>query len=286
MLIVFVLQLCFNGCIDFFIKNFILKDIKLFLKDKNDDVLHAHRLIYGIIGILAASKNGKDAGKGFKNGVLAGEVAYFGKEIARKRRLGLIGKVIHSLGVSMLENQILNKPLFSRYKVYLPPSSLEFDIYKGLNCKLLAGSLLGILINLKGLENIVDLEKVEVLNKLDYSEYKEVIEENLKCIRLNRDKSDYDLSIIDSLLSGNPVFIFKEKPPKMSGINLMGIITLYDFKILPHEITHSLQYREAGIFNLLIEENICSGLPILFSQDLAYLLLLPLFEEEAHEYDN
>lgn len=285
MLLIWILQLGFNFCANS-VKNFVLENIKFSYDDSNEYILEQHRLIYGITGALAAQENNRDVEKGFKNGVLAGEVAYLGKEIARKKGVGIFGKAIHSLGVSMIENIILDKPLFSRYKIFLPPASLEFDIQKGVDYKLLFGSIEGIIVSFMGINNIIDLSKVEVLTGFDYTKYYEVLIENLKHIRLKIFEQGGCLSFTDSLLAGGPVFVFrKDWSDKMDGINIMGIITVDDLDVLPHEMIHSLQYREAGILNLLIEENLCPNFPVLISQDLYYFLLLPLLEAEAYEYD-
>ena len=287
MLLIFIFQLGFNSCATL-VKNFIAKNITISSEDKSEHIFRKHKIAYGAIGAWAACHNKKDIQKGYKNGVLAGEIAYLGKKIARKRGLGVVGRVVHSLGVSMLENQILNKPMFSRYKVFLPPTSLEFDIQEGFSCQFLVGSFAGILVNLVGVENMnkeperyLSLLLSVVLGRPEYLA-KELLS------KIFSGQGDH-LQCRDSLLAGTPVFIFNDSRDN-DGYNIGGVITVKeDFNSLSHEMTHTCQYREISIVNLLVEKKAFKDFPLLFSQDLVYILIHGLSEDleekETEEYD-
>jgi hypothetical protein len=296
MLLVWIFQLGFNSGVNL-VKNFIFKNITVFYEDKSDNVLGAHRLFYGAIGLWAAGQNNKNLDQGLKNGELAGEIAYLGKKIARKRGLGFLGKMIHSLGVSMVENQILNKPLFSRYRTFVPPLSLELDIQEGFNGQILLGSVGGILANIFDISKVfnmvpgaegIDRGYIAVLVASALIRREFLFQEAFSS-HGTYDKLDISYyKPLDSLLAGTPVFNFKDEDAimGMNGLNIGGVIAVNrDFYALPHEIVHSCQYREAAIVNLLIERRFFAGFPLLFSQDLISLLVGNLREEEPYEYD-
>lgn len=296
MLLIFVFQLGFNSCANL-VKNFVLESIIVMYEDKSDNVLRMHKLFYGAIGLWAAGQNNKSLDQGLKNGELAGEIAYLGKKIARKRGLGFLGKAIHSLGVSMIENQILNKPLFSRYKTFLPPLSLEFDVQEGFNGQILLGSIGGILANVFDISRVfhmapgregIDTGYIAMLVASVFIN-REFILKEIFSNNGNYDKPDLGYyKPLDSLLVGGPVFVFKDENAifGMSGLNIGGIVTVgEDFWSFSHEMIHSCQYREAAIVNLLIERKFFKKFPLLFSQDLVYIFLGDLAEKEPDEYD-
>lgn len=294
MLLVWIFQLGFNSCANL-VKGLVFKNISIFYEDKSEHVLEAHRAAYGAVGLLAAIKHGKNLRKGRGDGILAGEIAYLGKKIARKRGFGAVGQVVHSLGASMLENQLLNKPLFSRYKVFLPPVSLEFDIQEGFSCKFLLGSLIGILVNLADLERVayfepseIDKDRLILLGAMGAS----ILIDPNKFLATFLSTSNEHYSLYDSLLAGNPVFVSKTLEMNLPECNIGGVIAVeQNFNAFSHEIIHTCQYRESAIINLFIERRFIRGFPLLFSQDVFYIFYMlcedfqELVEEEPEEYD-
>lgn len=299
MLLIWVLQLGFNSCANL-VKDFVLNNITISYEDKSEHILKAHRAAYGAVGLLAAIKHGKNLRKGRGEGILAGEIAYFGKKIARKRGLGLVGLAIHSLGVSMLENQILNKPLFSRYKTFLPPISLEFDIQEGFYCHFLAGSLTGIALNVLAINGIIDLNYwtitplglgylvlfTEVASG-NHQYFARGVSSLVDLLKESFSNMKNCYRPLDSILSGAPMFVPKEG--FFDGLNIGGVITAEEgLESLSHEMIHSCQYRELAVVNLFIEKRLLKDFPVLFSQDLARILfeeICKIEEEEPLEYD-
>jgi len=93
-------------------------------------VLGFDLLINGLKSGLGAYANGEDFWPAFGKGLGAGAIVYAGKEIASHNRypfLGVSGKLVHDLGVSMSDNVMLNKPIMSRYVTDFGPIEIHFE---------------------------------------------------------------------------------------------------------------------------------------------------------------
>lgn len=84
----------------------------------------------GLKAGIGAKCEGEDFWPAFGKGAIAGLFVYGGKEIASHNSLpfmGATGKLVHDFGVSVSDNVMQARPIFSRFRTDLGPVELEFD---------------------------------------------------------------------------------------------------------------------------------------------------------------
>ena len=171
--------------------------------------------------------------KGCGKGLIAGGIIYGGKEIARHTEydgLPLLGKLVHSTGVSMRDNVAEGNEMFENYKVDFGPVLFSFDRKEGFDAYLLPGSLGGLAYN------IASGNKFDIENTLKFG---------TPIFRFEEDK-------IAEILSGVEDVIGATKT------NIMAIgedNNISEDEITKHEFTHALQYREGTWLDQVIESD-------------------------------
>ncbi len=180
----------------------------------------------------------KGFGQGFYYGLFGGLVRFFGREVASYQEIPLMGKLIHDLGNSVIDNSALGLRPFQRYQTDFGPLLITLGednqgkFYANYSIRLLP--LAGIITNL-AMKNLIDPKA-----------------------------SFYNMELV-----------FKGDPqPKDNGHKLLGLaignVSFYSTNktVLSHENQHVLSYESFRIANEWIPKlKLGKGWDISFGQD-------------------
>lgn len=170
----------------------------------------------------------KEFWTGFKHGCIGGTIAFGGKQLAYLIKKddnlawGWPSKIVHSYGVSVMENSATHSELFNSLR--FPVGFIMVDIHS--------------------------ISKGKVTGK--------IMPGSLACFIITSANEKFNFS--KSALLGTPYFEYSGQNLRngYALLNTVSVNTAYDYRFLavePHELIHNFQVREYLIFNTFFKEN-------------------------------